>query len=67
MFMQANRDPRMKQAYQRYLRAWKQNGGGLFVHFYGIGETDSRNYFSMLEHVGQATSPKYQALLEQLR
>jgi hypothetical protein len=67
MFMNANRDPRMKQAYQRYLQAWKQHGGGLFVHFYGIGSTDSRNYFSMLEHVGQATSPKYQALLEQLR
>lgn len=64
MFMRANRDSRMKAAYQRYIRAWKQAGGDLMVHFYGIGETDSRNFFSMLEHVGQPTSPKYEALLE---
>jgi hypothetical protein len=67
MFMKANRDPRMKTAYMRYLQAWRQNGGKLMVHFYGIGETDSRNFFSMLEHVGQHTSPKYQALLQYLR
>lgn len=67
MFMRANRDPRMKQAYLRYLNAWRQQGGGLMVHFYGIGETDPRNFFSMLEHVGQNTSPKYQALLQFLK
>lgn len=67
MFMRAQNDPRMRTAYQRYLQAWRREGGKLLVHFYGIGETDSRNYFSMLEHVGQATSPKYQALLSFLK
>ena len=67
MFVKANRDPRMKQAYVRYLQAWRNAGGQLMVPFYGIGETDSRNFFSMLEHVGQKTSPKYQALMQYLR
>ncbi len=67
MFVRANRDPRMKQAYTRYLQAWRQNGGKLMVPFYGIGETDSRNFFSMLEHVGQPTSAKYQAFMQYLR
>ncbi len=67
MFVKANRDPRMKTAYLRYLQAWRQHGGKLMVHFYGIGKTDSRNFFSMLEHVGEHTSPKYQALLQYLR
>ncbi len=66
MFVKANRDPRMKQAYIRYLQAWRNNGGDLMVPFYGIGETDSRNFFSMLEHVGQPTSPKYQAFMQYL-
>ncbi len=67
MFVRANRDPRMKTAYIRYLQAWRNNGGKLMVPFYGIGETDSRNFFSMLEHVGQPTSPKYQAFMQYLR
>lgn len=67
MFMKANRDPRMQTAYNRYLQAWRREGGKLMVHFYGIGETDPRNFFSILEHVGQRTSPKYQALLQALR
>lgn len=67
MFMKANRDPRMRAAYLRYLQAWKREGGKLMVHFYGIGETDPRNFFSILEHSGQQTSPKYQALLQYMR
>jgi hypothetical protein len=67
MFMKAQKDPRMKTAYQRYLQAWKRHGGDLLMHFYGIGESDSRNYFSMLEYVNQRSSPKYEALLQYLR
>ncbi len=67
MFMKANSDPRMKNAYRKYLHAWQRNGGDTLLHFYGIGETDSRNFFSMLDYVGERTSPRYEALMDYLR
>ena len=65
--MKANTDPRMKAAYRKYLQAWKHNGGDLLLHFYGIGASDPRSFFSMLDYVGQRSSPKYEALMEYAR
>lgn len=66
LFMSAQKDPRMKQAYQRYLQTWDQSGGGLMLHYYGIGEPEPRNFFSMLDHLHQPSTPKYSALMEYL-
>ncbi|MCK5813892.1 MAG: hypothetical protein KAH03_06525 [Cocleimonas sp.] len=66
MFMRAQKDPRMQEAYERYLSGWAKHGGGLLMHFYGIGELTNKNFFSMLDHVNQASTPKYAALMQYL-
>ncbi|MCK5810163.1 MAG: hypothetical protein KAH00_03695, partial [Cocleimonas sp.] len=66
MFMRAQKDPRMQEAYERYLAGWAEHGGGLLMHFYGIGELTKKNFFSMLDHAGQASTPKYAALMQYL-
>ncbi len=66
LFMSAQKDPRMYQAYQLFLNTWQQSGGGLMLHYYGIGEPEPRNFFSMLDHLQQPSTPKYAALMEYL-
>ncbi len=66
MFKRAQKDPRMQGAYQRYLNGWAQHGGGLLMHFYGIGELTDKNFFSMLDYVDSPPTPKYTALMQYL-
>ncbi len=66
LFMSVQKDPRMKQAYQQYLKTWEQGGGGLMMHFYGIGQPEPKNFFGMLDHLHQPTTPKFQALMDYL-
>ena len=66
LFMTAQKDPRMQQAYQQYLKTWAQSGGGLMLHFYGIGEPEPKNFFGMLDHLQQPSTPKYLALMDYL-
>ncbi len=66
LFMSAQNDPRMRQAYKQYLNTWQQGGGGLLLHFYGIGEVEPKNFFGMLDSLDQKTSPKYAALMDYL-
>jgi hypothetical protein len=66
MFMRAQKDPRMQEAYHRYLTGWAQHGGGLLMHFYGVGELTRKNFFSMLDYAGQISTPKYAALMQYL-
>jgi len=66
LFMSVQKDPRMRQAYQQYLETWAQGGGGLILHFYGIGQPEPKNFFGMLDHLQQQTTPKYQALMDYL-
>ncbi len=66
MFMKAQKDPRMQQAYERYLSGWAKHGGGLLMHFYGIGELTNKNFFSMLDYSNQTSTPKYAALMDYL-
>jgi len=66
LFMSAQKDPRMKQAYQQYLNTWAQSGGGLMLHFYGIGQPEPKNFFGMLDHLHQPSTPKYEALMDYL-
>lgn len=63
LFIQANRDPRMGQIYDRYLSAWNQLGGGLFMNFSDIGQNSKWGSWGALEHVNDAGSAKYDALI----
>ncbi len=67
MFLKANLDPRMGKLYTKYLNTWRQAGGGLLLHFYGIAESEPDTAFGMLESVYSANSPKYNALLNYSR
>ena len=66
-FMRANLDPRMQHAYQRYLRAWEENGGKTLMHFYGIGKPSPNDFFGMLPSSRTKSSPKYNGMLAHLR
>jgi len=66
LFMSVQEDPRMRQAYQQYLNTWARSGGGLLLHFYGIGEPEPKNFFGMLDYLHQPPTPKYTALLDYL-
>jgi hypothetical protein len=66
LFMSVQKDPRMRQAYQQYLDTWAQAGGGLMLHFYGIGQPEPKNFFGMLDHLHQQTTPKFSALMDYL-
>ncbi len=66
LFMRVQEDPRMRQAYQQYLSTWAQSGGGLILHFYGIGEPEPKNFFGMLDYLQQPSTPKYAALMDYL-
>ncbi|MFN5515528.1 MAG: Calx-beta domain-containing protein [Cyanobacteriota bacterium] len=63
LFREANRDPRMGQLYEQYLQNWRDAGGGLFMNFTDIGPYGSFGSWGALEHVNDASSPKYEALL----
>lgn len=63
LFTQANRDPRMGQIYDKYLSAWNQLGGGLFMNFSDIGQSSKWGSWGALEHVNDAGSAKYDALI----
>ncbi len=63
-FMRANKNYRMKNAYQRYLKAWEQQGGKTMMHYYGIGKPSPNDFFGLLATPKQEHSPKYDALLD---
>lgn len=62
LFVQANRDPRMKASYLTMLQDWTQAGGGLFMNFQGIGVAGRWGSWGVLETMNQTTSPKADAL-----
>ncbi len=66
-FRDAANHPRMRGAYQRYLRAWEQNGGKTLMHFYGIGKPSPEDFFGVLPNSRTTTSTRYQALLDHMR
>ncbi|NES85474.1 MAG: cellulose-binding protein [Moorea sp. SIO2B7] len=64
LFITANRDQRMYDAYLNYLNQWKNSGGTLFVNFSDIGRSSKWGSWGVLEHVDQESSPKYDALMD---
>ncbi len=59
-------DARMGRVYKQYLAMWQLRGGELFMNFTDIERPGRYRAWGVLEHVGQASSPKYDALLEYL-
>jgi hypothetical protein len=64
LFDAANADPRMKALYLRYLKGWKDAGGGLFVHFTSTMAPSKYGRWGATVSLEQprAQAPKYDAL-----
>jgi hypothetical protein len=68
LFITANRDPRMKAAYEALLQGWKASGGQLFTYFNDIFPGSQYGLWGGLESFMQTTNPlssappKWQAL-----
>ena len=63
LFTAPNRDARMGQLYDDYFSMWRQEGGGLFVNYTAIERSGRFDARGALDHVGQQTSPNYEALM----
>jgi hypothetical protein len=57
LYMTANRDPRMGQAYARYFQQWRAGGGRLFMHYNDVGAEGKYGSWGALESIMQATTP----------
>ena len=65
IFQQANRDPRMEQVYQQYLRTWHElSGGAVLMHYTTASPWGEYGSFGALERQGAPLedSPKQRAL-----
>ena len=60
----ANRHPRMKEFYTRYLDDWKAAGGELCCLFSSIGGYSKWGSWGLLEFADETGSPKFDAVLE---
>ena len=65
LFDEVNRAPAMKDVYLAYLRAWKEGGGELFVHFNDCDRFSKWGRWGAREYAGQkrTEAPKLDALL----
>lgn len=57
LYMAANRDPRMDQAYSRYFQQWKTAGGQLFMYYNDVGAESKYGSWGALESIMQTTTP----------
>ncbi len=62
LFVTANRDPRMADAYRVHLHDWAMAGGGLYNLWVSVGPYSSWGSWGLLEHRDQGSSPKYDAV-----
>jgi len=62
LFVAANRDPRMGQAYLTHLADWRASGGGLYNFWNSVGPYTQWGSWGLLEHRDQTDSPKYHAV-----
>lgn len=61
-----NRDPRMKEAYLRYLDYWSEAGGGLFNQWTSVGSYSVWGNWGAKEYRDQTNAPKHDALMQYL-
>jgi hypothetical protein len=57
LYMAANRDPRMAQAYRRYFQQWKAGGGQLFMYYNDVGVGSKYGSWGAIESIMQTTTP----------
>ncbi|WP_146131688.1 cellulose-binding protein [Merismopedia glauca] len=62
LFIAANRDPRMAEAYTTLFNNWKNSGGSVFVHFNYVSPSSKWGSWGLLENIDDETSPKYKAV-----
>ncbi|MDR7274840.1 IPT/TIG domain-containing protein [Catenuloplanes atrovinosus] len=69
LFHKANRDPRMRDLYARYIEQWRQLGGGSLQMFTSAGAMSKYGAWGLREFQSQPLSaaPKAQAVREQLQ
>ena len=63
LFIDANRDDRMRTAYLKYYKSWFNNDGGLAMSFTLIEEPSKWGSWGVLETQDQKSSPKHDALM----
>ena len=68
-FIEANRDPRMKNLYERYFEVFFENGGEMMAVFSSIGHYSRWGSWAIKEYLDQpdAEAPKYEALMEAVK
>jgi hypothetical protein len=57
LYMAANRDPRMSQAYAKYFQQWKAGGGQLFMYYNDVGVASKYGSWGAIESIMQSTTP----------
>jgi hypothetical protein len=57
LYMAANRDRRMGQAYAAYFQQWKTAGGQLFMYYNDVGVESNYGSWGALESIMQPTTP----------
>lgn len=62
LFIAANRDPRMKKAYDRMIQDWKSAGGALFTYFSYVGATSKYGSWGAKEFQFTTSTPKWDAI-----
>ncbi|WP_255556489.1 cellulose-binding protein [Methylococcus sp. Mc7] len=62
LFVAANRDDRMGDAYLRHLEDWRASGGGLYNLWNSVGPYSRWGSWGLLEYREQAGAPKYDAV-----
>lgn len=66
LFIPANRDPRMGQAFTQHLSDWKELGGGFYMIFESVGQFGAYGAFALKEYQNQplVETPKYVAVTD---
>jgi hypothetical protein len=64
LFLSVNRDPRLQRLYTRYLQAWREAGGTLFMHYLDVAAPSMHGTWGARESLEShgAPSPKWNAL-----
>jgi hypothetical protein len=57
LYMAANRDARMGQAYARYFEQWKTGGGQLFMYYNDVGVESKYGSWGAVESIMQTIAP----------
>lgn len=62
LFISANRDSQMKNAYASYLKNWRAAGGTLFVNYSSVGRYSKWGSWGTAEYLDEIATPKSVAI-----